>query len=410
MNSTTHTILVQSYLWDHTLAELKELHGVEASVGSNGYTLSMNYSQIASKNDDPLACECRGVVIAKIDGSQIDISKSLGETVILCHGMNRFFCAGMGVAANIPLGVKGSVILEKVDGTCGQLYFDIFSGKWEVSTRSVSLADKTIDGFGEFTFRTLFEKCLKDTSGYSFNEFVSNLNTRHNYIFEITSPYNEVAVKYKDCRLTLLAIRDLNTGNEIDPSVCTSIWFSDIFRIPVVKKYHFDSVDAIVDYVNSFGGSEFEGVVVRGGELVNGDFPRYKLKNANYTMYARIRDLAGKSPRAMMGLILNEKHDDVFALLPEHLAKIGWDYVEKYSELVKRMDAEYDRIVKVTENAENKQKALALATQAAGLYMPYIMHRFAGKCNGFAQWVSKNGRSGEWSSSFLDTLLEKMGV
>jgi tRNA splicing ligase len=54
--------LVCKYLETHSLTELYEEHGVKASIYR--HKAPFNYDQIEAKNDDPLACQCRGLILS----------------------------------------------------------------------------------------------------------------------------------------------------------------------------------------------------------------------------------------------------------------------------------------------------------------------------------------------------------
>ena len=138
--------------------------------------MSLNYDQIEAKETDPLAQECRGLVLSCEDGHSllsqaVEVNGKLsydhispGKTRILAYPMKRFFNHGQGSAADINWADPNLAVLEKLDGTLCIVYFDPFTNKWCVATRSVSEADLLMDN-GIFTFRTLFEKAVEETSG-----------------------------------------------------------------------------------------------------------------------------------------------------------------------------------------------------------------------------------------------------
>ena len=107
-------LLVQQYLETHTLGDLVRDHGVYASFSKSGHKFSLNYDQIEAKESDPLAQECRGLILSLTDGQHIvgvtDASGRtnrdhvvLGPTKILAYPMNRFFNHGQGSAADHQL-------------------------------------------------------------------------------------------------------------------------------------------------------------------------------------------------------------------------------------------------------------------------------------------------------------------
>jgi hypothetical protein len=181
-------LLVQQYLETHTFGDLARDHGVYASFSKSGHKFSLNYDQIEARESDPLSQECRGLVLAAEDGKSFTSQAqqvngrnnydhvSPGKTLILAYPMKRFFNHGQGSAAEINWHDPKLAVLEKLDGTLCIVYWDPFTNQWCVATRSVPEADLPMDN-GIFTFRTLFEKALYDTTGgLPFDQFAALLD------------------------------------------------------------------------------------------------------------------------------------------------------------------------------------------------------------------------------------------
>src|SRR5271165_4556749 len=64
-------LLVQEYLLNHSFSDLIREHGVYASFSKSGHKFSLNYDQLEAKESDPLAQECRGLILAREDGATI---------------------------------------------------------------------------------------------------------------------------------------------------------------------------------------------------------------------------------------------------------------------------------------------------------------------------------------------------
>ena len=120
-------LLVQEFLETHSFKELQEQHGVYASFSKSARKFSLNYDQIEAKESDPLAQECRGLILAlefgqfvqgiEINGRMNYDHITPGATRILAFPMRRFFNYGQGSAAQIDWSDKNLSILEKLDGT-----------------------------------------------------------------------------------------------------------------------------------------------------------------------------------------------------------------------------------------------------------------------------------------------------
>jgi len=400
-------LLVQEFLETHSLRDLQEQHGVYASFSKSGHKFSLNYDQIEAKESDPLSQECRGLILSAEDGRVFTPVESEGrmkydhhipgKTKILAFPMKRFFNYGQGTAASINWYDPNLAVLEKLDGTLCIVYFDPWTNKWCVATRSVPEADLLMDN-GIFTFRTLFEKALFDTTGgLPFDQFAAMLDKNYTYCFELTTPYNRVVVFYPECHITLLAARKMSSLKEVNPTK------AKIDVIPVVQAHRFISINELVDWVSSLNPMEHEGVVVR-----DSDFNRIKVKNAAYVAYNKVRDALGTSERNCMELILSEKDDDVIPMLPEEIVKnlqkikIGLQATIKlYDEAYIKAKAEADSI-----NAGDKKTFAILVTKNKELWNAPLFQMFDGRAQNMKDFIVKNRKDGTWSNSFLDKLLD----
>lgn len=408
-------LLVQEYLETHTLGDLARDHGVYASFSKSGYKFSLNYDQIEARESDPLSQQCRGLILATPDGQPVQgvtgpdgkldrTGTVIGKTIVLAYPMNRFFNHGQGAAADIDWSDPDLAVLEKLDGTLCIVYYDTFSMKWCVATRSVPEADLLMDN-GIYTFRTLFEKAVRDTTGYEFDIFTRFLNNFYVYCFELTTPYNRIVVEYKNCGVTLLAVRGLMTHQELDfkHPVVDSLPTS----LPLVQAHTYTSVQALVDWVSTLNPMEHEGVVVRDRK-----FNRIKVKNAAYVAYNKVRDALGTSERNCVELILTEKDDDVIPMLPEEIVKnlqkikAGvQDVIKKHDEAYVAIKAEADKLM-----PGDKKTFAVLATvtyKSLNLWTAPFFQMFDGKALNMKDFIMKSrSKDGTWGNSFLDKMLE----
>lgn len=405
-------LLVQEYLETHTFGDLAREHGVYASFSKSGYKFSLNYDQIEAKESDPLAQECRGLILSSADGkpypwnptpegklSRDDIKA--GATQILAFPMKRFFNYGQGAAADINWSDPKLAILEKLDGTLCIVYWDPVSNQWCVATRSVPEADLLMDN-GIYTFRTLFEKALTETTGYEFDVFTRYLDKAYTYCFELTTPYNRIVVEYKNSGVTLLAVRGLITLQELDfkhPVV-------DLLPtcLPLVQAHTYTSVQELIDWVSTLNPMEHEGVVVRDSQ-----FNRIKVKNAAYVAYNKVRDALATSPRNMVELILLEKEDDAIPLLPEEIVKNLQTIKAGIQKVIKEHDAAYVA-AKAQADATmpgDKKTFAILVTQNKKLWTAPFFQMFDGKASNMKEFImNSRSKDGTWGNSFLDKMLE----
>src|SRR5579863_220361 len=171
-------LLVKDYLLDHSFQELEDEHGVCARPNATLDKFALNYDQILTKSGDPVAEQCRGMVVRPHELPRLTQTdrktglidwknKQVGPIDVLAWPMNRFYNHGDAAAANIDWSHPSLKVYEKVDDTCIILYWDPLHDKWHCGTRSVPEADLPIQvghmEIGDMTFSQLFLKALAAT-------------------------------------------------------------------------------------------------------------------------------------------------------------------------------------------------------------------------------------------------------
>ncbi len=394
-------LLVQEFLTNHSFSDLESEHGVYVSVSKNNRKISLNYDHIETKESDVLSWDCRGLILSKIDFSEfnmlpdnkIDKNIIIGDTQIIAFGLRRFFNYGQG-STNINWNDSSLQIVEKLDGTLCILHMDPFTKKWNVATRSVAEADLLMDN-GIFTFRTLFEKALKDTCGQTFEEYTSKLDSKITYCFELTTPYNQIVVNYPDNRITLLAARNVLSLDELDISKI------ETYGVPIIQSYKYNSINDLLSWVSSRNPMKYEGVVVK-----DSNFNRVKIKNAGYVAFNRIKDSVSKSPRTCLELILSEKEDDAISFLPEEIVKNLLKLKSNVQNLIKEHDQIYNSISHIEDKKSFALKLQELAKEK-NIWVTPLFQIFNKKAVNMHDFINKNKTlSGSWHNSFLDKILE----
>jgi len=385
---------VQEYLLSHSLEELKSNHGVNYRI--KNHKVILDYDQINSKQGDKIVEECRGLILRKEDNATettIDKNEVIGPTKILSHPFHRFYNFGQKYAYPIDFSNANIKIYEKADGTLVSIYFDDIQNQWHVSTRAVPEADFPIDGFNQYTFRTLFERCLQETYNQSFNDFTSKLNKDNTYCFELISPLNRIIVQYNKFQLVLLAIRNNQTGMDYE------LPKKDLFSIPVCPTYKLDSLENIIKFCNSKSPIEHEGVVI-----CDENFNRIKIKNETYLLYTKSKDAVLKSPRVMITLILLEKIDDLYPLLiPELQNKVN-EMIDGISNLSKRINSLWQELKNIKDRKEFAMKA----QKYPNLIFSCLISLYSNQCTDLRSYINsqKLKENGMWKDNFIDKLLE----
>lgn len=345
-------LLVQEYLRSgKTLEQLREEHGVKSSI-TNG-KVCLNYDQIDAKESDPLACQCRGLVLRALDKHGV----STWDTVAV--PMFRFFNHGQEQAADIDW--NSAAFEEKMDGSCMIVYYDHGGtslkdsrehrtyGRWCVGTRGRCEADADAHGSGK-TFAELFDETVKRIAigggEHDINSLMKNSDDSMTYVFELTTPINRVVCKYEDFGLTLLSVRSNNTLIEYPPELFQKI-MKDRYDVKLPKQYEFSSPEDMVEVIREWNPEFHEGVVVK-----DKNFNRIKVKNPAYVAYNHMRDSLATSFRGCMEVILLKKDDDVIHMMPDIIADRIRALKPAVSKLFKHLNADYERLKDIEDMKE----------------------------------------------------------
>ncbi len=407
-------LYVQKFLVNHSLGELEIEHGVKSRLaGTHGaeHKVSLNYSQIEAVDTDPLSQQCRGLILRREDKGTINKGTNpFGPSKVLARPFDRFFNLGQEAAAPVDMSASTTCFFEKLDGTCTIVYFDDIVDKWCVATRAVADANQPIDGFGNLTFRSLFEHGLKDSTGMDFSEFVPHLDPSFTYIFELTSPANRVVIDYPNYAVTLLGVRVTSTGKEFSAKS-----LAPKFGVPSAPSYSIGSMDELVKFVSGRSAEQYEGIVA-----CDENFQRVKVKNAEYYALNRIQDAAAKSVFSLFNIVLAEKLDDIVPLIPEHVAHKAYALRDGLQKFARKQTQIYFKCLDVAQcisgdyNDHEARKAFALAVLARDGHMGFLMSIYTRKCDGFYDWLQNQklpnpkDEFSQWPQSTVRNLLKSI--
>ena len=238
-----------------TLADLETDHGVVAR--KRGNKVSLSYHQINAHRGDPLASQCRGLILRD------------GTWDVVAYPFDRFFKRGEDQAADIDWATAS--VQEKMDGTMVIAYYD--EGKWHVGTRKDPEADTPTPA--GVTYHRMFESAVLSMTGVGMQSFLDGfaMGRGYTYVFELTAPENQVVCAYKNRQVWLLGMRNMQTMEEEDPG--------DIFRPKILsaigQSKNLSSSEWLQEYVESRSAKHHEGLVV-----VDAYFNRIKIKSKEY--------------------------------------------------------------------------------------------------------------------------------
>lgn len=315
---------VQKYLQYKTLDDLENEFGILIKRYNDRVVL--NYKMDSKPKYHPIVEECRGLIL------------SLPDYNVLCRSFDRFYNYLEGDDHKI-FDWNDCKIFTKMDGSLVNLYHD--GCNWVFATRGTAYAEGTTD-FGDSFLSLIYRNVTV------FDDCIRNLDKDYTYIFELTSPYNRVVVRYEDVKLTLLAIRNKKRGYYIKYNLLKS-FFDDIFSnkpgIELVKSYDFNNVNDIIDFVENTKGVEQEGVVV----FDNKTQKRIKIKNSDYVA---LHHLKGEfSKKSFITLLLKGEEKEFLNYFPEYEEKLT-PFINKFNELKQDVVDAYDKYKHIENQKE----------------------------------------------------------
>lgn len=266
----------------------------------------LKYDQIESNMSSEIVKDCRGLILER------DTWK------VMSMSFRKFFNHGESNADKIDW--NSAIVLEKLDGTMIQVYYDWHKDKWFAATTGMAEGEGEVNNKMGTTFNQLFWDTLKK---YSFD--LNKLHKGFTYVFELTTPYNIVVKPHGESSITLLAIRVNEICKEFRYDELVAV--SQYFGLPVVKSYNLNNpnVDELLKTFENMPWSE-EGYVV-----LDKEFNRVKIKNP---AYVAVHHLKSKTA----------EHNILTIVKSNEIEEFASTFPERKNELYK-LKANYDALV-----------------------------------------------------------------
>lgn len=309
--------------------------GIRSKIYESGLVV-LNYDQIESPKNHPIADECRGLIIEQIDSRWVVVSKSF----------NRFY--NLGECDNIPESWDDYQFLEKADGSIIKIYWH--RGRWEISTRGTAYAESPNPS--GVTFRQMVLDVL-DCTEEEFQENMYDRATNLTGIFELIGPMNRIVTPYQKGELVFLGFIDNDTQQEIVGEALEEFRTRVVspFRNP--KVYQCSSKEEVESLVSSLTDLK-EGVVCFNPKTGH----RIKVKALAYLTAHRIRGDSGTpTPANICELVVTNETGEFLAYFPEFQSMFDV-YINKFDSLIDSAEAIYEE----TKDIES-QKEFALAVK-----------------------------------------------
>lgn len=329
-------LAIQNYIAKHGID--KAISDFKLKFKEYDGKILLKYNQLVSPTlmAFPEMQDCRGLVLEK------------GTWKVMSLAFRKFFNSQEGNAAKINWDTAS--VLEKLDGTLIQVYWDWHKNTWFAGTTGTAEGEGEVNNKMGTTFNDLFWDTVNNK--YTFNDCL--LNKDLIYVFELTTPYNIVVKPHGESSATILTVRNRETlvelyGKDLEMTA-TSLC------IPLVKKFDLNAKD-VGTLLRTFEGMPWseEGYVV-----VDAEFNRVKIKNP---AYLAVHHLKGKTAEHNILTIVKTNEIEEFAsTFPERKEEL-LKLKENYDLLTAKLNMVWDELkVRRAKNiTKEEQKKYAIA-------------------------------------------------
>jgi hypothetical protein len=289
-------LAIQNYLIKHGLE--KTIKAFSLICKHYPSKILLKYNQLVSPTlmALPEMQDCRGIILEKNTWNVMSLA------------FRKFFNSEEGNAAKIDWNTAH--VVEKLDGTMIQVYWDWYEEKWFAATTGTAEGEGEVNNKNGTTFNDLFWETVNNK--YTFNECL--LNKDLIYVFELTTPYNIVVKPHGESSATLLTVRDRETLVEFSGKDLEMAAIS--IGIPLVKSFDINASN-VGHLLKTFEGMPWseEGYVVR-----DGNDNRVKVKNPAYVHAHHLKGKMGS--HHIMGIIKTNEIEEFIATFKEREEEI----------------------------------------------------------------------------------------
>lgn len=336
-----------------------ENHGIKMK--SAGGLIILNYDQIRVKWTEPYGHVCRGLILLD-DLGGLGLP-GRGDLPVVAFGLTKFFNVGETHAPEIvwPAMVPGPFdqfiqpveILEKLDGTMIQRFWNPVSHEFDYSTRyqlpselrvNEVVPGKTWRKLLDEASRGLFQPLERNEWGNPDQPHPVYQDPRETWVLELCARENKVVVDYPEPKLVLLARRRRDSFVELPilPDTSTdSDLASPSGKLARPRVWSFDHPEKLAKFLNDNGGPALEGVVLkqtRGVEIL-----RAKDKALKYVHLHRLRG-GLTSFGALVEIALSGDHEELTTYFPEYKPVLD-RLIREWEGLIQRHEEAYRRIL-----------------------------------------------------------------
>jgi hypothetical protein len=372
-------LAIQNYLIKHGLE--KTIKAFSLKTREYEGKILFKYDQLVSPTlmAMPEMQDCRGIILEK------------NTWKVMSLAFRKFFNSEEGNAAKIDWNTAH--VLEKLDGTMIQVYWDWYEEKWFAATTGTAEGEGEVNNKNGTTFNDLFWDTLNNK--YTFNECL--LNKDLIYVFELTTPYNIVVKPHGESSATLLTVRNRETLIELSGKDLEMVAIS--IGVPLVKSFDINAsnVGHLLKTFENMPWSE-EGYVVR-----DGNDNRVKVKNP---AYVAVHHLKGKTAEHnILTIVKTNEIEEFAATFPERTEEL-YRLKEAYDELVGKLNVIWVELQLRRPKNITKEEQKKYAAAVFEVCDKYEVKQFTGLYFGLAQY--KINSVEDFMFEYDDKLLYKM--
>ena len=372
-------LAIQNYLIKHGLE--KTIKAFSLKTREYDGKILFKYDQLVSPTlmALPEMQDCRGIILEKNTWNVMSLA------------FRKFFNSEEGNAAKIDWNTAH--VLEKLDGTMIQVYWDWYEEKWFAATTGTAEGEGEVNNKNGTTFNDLFWETVNNK--YTFNECL--LNKDLIYVFELTTPYNIVVKPHGESSATLLTVRDRETLVEFSGKDLEMAAIS--IGIPLVKSFDINAsnIGHLLKTFENMPWSE-EGYVVR-----DGNDNRVKVKNP---AYVAVHHLKGKTAEHnILTIVKTNEIEEFAATFPERTTEL-YRLKEGYDMLIDKLNDVWSELQLRRPKNINKDEQKKYAAAVFEVCAKHEVTQFTGLYFGLAQY--KVNSVEDFMFEYDDKLLYKM--
>lgn len=292
------------------------------------------YDQLNSDFHNDIVKECRGLIL---DADTFEV---------VSYPFNKFFNYGEKYADDVDW--HTSYVTEKIDGSIIKVVN--LGGEFLISTNGVIDAFKcNLPGNVGCPYKTFGELAMEGFKHYglTIEDFPRLFAPGYTYIFELTSPWNQVVVRFEETKVWFLGVRDNSTFKE---TFYGDHVLSQTFDTPHV--FPITTIDQCIA-ASKVLPEDAEGYVV-----CDAEFRRIKVKSPRYVQLHYMAGNQNWSTRRVLEILLTNEVSEYIAYFP--LFKAAFDVVkakyEAYLHDLEDMQVAIDNLLEVYNGSMPKKE------------------------------------------------------